>query len=391
MSLLKSDPPTRVISQSALTSDELACLCLAMTPELGPKAFQSIVQSQYAVRDVFDLDDSTLKSLGLRGKAVENLRQYAPSRLHPKVEATLTWVEQSPINHLLLYGQAAYPEQLAHIGAPPPMLLVRGQLSALQQHQMAIVGSRYPTEAGKQQAFEFAAELADAGLVITSGLAKGVDAAAHQGALSVQGSTLAVLGTGLNEIYPKSHQALAEAIVEKGALISEFPLDTKAFQGNFPRRNRIVSGLSLGTLVVEAALKSGSLITARQALEQNREVFAIPGPINNPQKTGCHFLIREGATLIESPDQILQALADVLSYQKAINLNTADIAAAKQARPHSDDPQQARLLKALDYEGANVDTLVSRSGLDAASVAGLLMLFELQGWVSHAEGEYALC
>ncbi len=391
MSLLKSDPPARAISQSALTSDELAYLCLAMTPELGPKAFQGILQSPYSVQEVFDLDEEALKSLGLRGKAIENLQHYAPKHLHPKVEATLDWVEQSPRNHLLLYGQTAYPEQLTHIGAPPPMLLVKGQLSALQQHQIAIVGSRHPTAAGKQQAFEFAAELADAGLVVTSGLAKGVDAAAHQGALSVQGSTLAVLGTGLNEIYPKAHQALAEAIVEKGALISEFPLDTKAFQGNFPRRNRIVSGLSLGTLVVEAALKSGSLITARQALEQNREVFAIPGPINNPQKTGCHFLIREGATLIESPEQILQALTDVVNYQKAITLTAADIHSAKQARPHSDDPQQSQLLKALDYEGASVDTLVSRSGLDAASVAGLLMLFELQGWVSHADGEYSLC
>ena len=261
--------------------------------------------------------------------------------------------------------------------------MVRGKIEALQFQQLAIVGSRYPTPAGEQQAYEFAQALTDMGLTITSGLAKGIDACAHKGALQAQGSTIAVLGNGLNEIYPKQNHQLSEEVCEKGALISEFGLWTKPHPGHFPRRNRIVSGLSMGTLVVEATLKSGSLITARQALEQNREVFAIPGPVSNPQKAGCHHLIRQGATLVESPEQIIEELQWQHEHTKTVTYQP-------KASHELANPAQQKIMKALDYEGVNLDELVSRTQLPIHELNVLLMELELSGLVRQSQGDYSL-
>lgn len=380
-----TEPPSIFSSES----ESFAWLCLALTPEIGPKTFQAINQSHLSPTEVFALDETALKKLGVREKARKHLKRYPPSSPHKTVEQTLKWQDSHNDHHVILFGDPDYPERLKHIATPPPLLMVKGQPSALQCHQVAIVGSRYSTAAGKQQAREFAADLIEYGFVVTSGLAKGIDGAAHQGALDAKGATVAVLGTGLNNIYPKTHKKLAEQITEKGALVSEFPLDTQAYQGNFPRRNRIVSGLSLGTLVVEAALKSGSLITARQALEQNREVFAVPGPINNPQKTGCHHLIRQGAILVESADHIASELMAVVDYQQAIQDGESS-SSSENIRPTSEDPIEQSLLKALDYDGASIDTLITRSGLNASELTGMLMMMEIKGWVSHDSGEYRL-
>lgn len=386
---LQSTGVTEPLSIFSSDSESFAWLCLALTPELGPKSFQSITLSHYSPTDVFSLDDTMLKQLGIREKARKHLKRYPPASPHKSVEQTLKWQDSHNDHHVILYGDADYPDRLKHIATPPPVLMVKGQVSALTLNQVAVVGSRVPTAAGKQQAYDFALELAHQGVAITSGLAKGIDGAAHQGALAANGATLAVLGTGLNNIYPKAHKKLAEQIAEKGALISEFPLDAQAYQGNFPRRNRIVSGLSLGTLVVEAALKSGSLITARQALEQNREVFAIPGAINNPQKAGCHHLIRQGAVLVESADQITHELMALVDYHKAVD--RPHISKPVQSdRPVSEDPNEQSLLKALDYDGASIDTLINRSGLSASELTGMLMMMEIKGWVSHDAGEYRL-
>jgi DNA processing protein len=268
--------------------------------------------------------------------------------------------------------------------------MVKGNLDALSYPQVAMVGSRYPTSSGAQQAYDFAQQLSHLGVTITSGLAKGVDALAHQGVVDVSGSTIAVLGTGIDEIYPKANTKLAEQIIEQGALVSEFPLGTKAMKGHFPRRNRIVSGLSLATLVVEATLKSGSLITARQALEQNREVMAIPGVIHNPQKAGCHFLIRQGAKLIETPEQVLEELSLQLAPQ---NKGSSHIKSCAQQNSASLElhGEQLKVYDAVDYDGLDMESLVNKTRLDVGQLSMVLMELELSGLLKQEQGLYARC
>ncbi len=222
------------------------------------------------------------------------------------VDEHLQWLASSKYHHIIRLGSPDYPKQLSEIPKPPEILFVSGSIEVLHQPQVAIVGSRNASPIGLETAYSFANELSKAGLVITSGMALGIDGAAHRGALEAHYPTIAVLGTGIDTIYPLRHTTLAEQITKQGAIISEFPLKTTPSPANFPRRNRIISGLSLGTLVVEASTKSGSLITARLAAEQGREVFAIPGSIHNPRAKGCHQLINQGAKLVENIEDILQ-------------------------------------------------------------------------------------
>lgn len=357
---------------------QIAWLNLLFTTGVGQKVVQNILNLELQPDDVYQLDDAHLKQLGMTQPAIKAFRQHSPNEPSEIVEKTLNWAEL-PENHLLTIRDDCYPQQLKNIHTPPPFIMVKGNLQALQLPQVAIVGSRYPTPSGEQQAFDFAEQLTHLGLTITSGLARGIDAAAHNGALLARGTTIAVLGTGLNQIYPRQHQQLSEKIVEKGALISEFGLDVQAFKGNFPKRNRIVSGLSLGTLVVEATLNSGSLITARQALEQNREVFAIPGAIHNPQKTGCHHLIRQGAVLVESAEHIMaelgyqiQPVAEKVAVPMALEL----------------DPMQYKIVNALGYDGIDMDELVNKTQLPVAQLSVALMDLELSGIITQASGQY---
>lgn len=307
-----------------------------------------------------------------------HLRNLFTDETRRRLDAALTWAEQAD-QHLIHWQHAAYPSLLLETALPPPLLMVKGNLSLLKQPQLAVVGSRHPTPSGVEDAEFFAQTLSETGLTISSGLAMGIDAAAHRGALLGQGKTIAVLGCGIDVVYPKKNARLYGQIAEQGALVSEFPLGTAPLAAFFPRRNRIVSGMSLGVLVVEAALKSGSLITARYALEQNREVFAIPGQINQLQKAGCHYLIRQGATLIENPLQILEHL----------NLNhglVQSVAAAAKATLDHGHPLHGH----LDAQPVSVDALVRRSGLEAARVMTLLMELELEGLVMQHQGEYRL-
>ena len=359
-----------------------AWLNLALVPGIGPKTMQAIKQAEISVQQVYCLDVTQLKLLGINKKSIEHLQKYPPNSPSAEVEKTLSWAQQNH-HYLLTPEDTNYPERLKHIATVPPLLMVKGRMEALKYEQLAIVGSRYPTPIGEQQAYEFSQALTNLGLTITSGLAKGVDASAHLGALESGGTTIAVLGNGLKEIYPKQHVALAEEICEKGALVSEFGLWAKPHPGHFPRRNRIVSGLSMGTLVVEATLKSGSLITARQALEQNRDVFAIPGPISNPQKAGCHHLIRQGAVLVETPLHIVEELKWQHIEQKA---EGKIIAPEIENITH----EQAKLMKALDYEGANLDELVRRTQLPIMDLNVLLMEMELTGLIRQNQGDYSL-
>jgi DNA processing protein len=290
------------------------------------------------------------------------------------------WLSQ-PGHHFLTADDPRYPRALLAIGETAPLFAL-GDPEVLQQRQLAIVGSRHPTPAGLDNTRDFAAELASRGLVITSGLALGVDGAAHEAALAAGGLTVAVCGTGLDRVYPARHRDLARRIAEHGVLISEFPPGTPPLPGHFPRRNRLISGLSMGVLVVEAALNSGSLITARTATGQGREVFAIPGSIHNPLARGCHRLIRDGAKLVESVDDILEEIAPQLGMFSPLARHSA---ATPEDAPTIECGHR-QLLTAIGFEPARVDTLVERTGLTAEAVSSMLLILELRGLVAQAPG-----
>jgi DNA processing protein len=349
-------------------------LALLRAPALGPITFLRLRAGGIDLVGLVgtrDLPPGTGLGAALRGYLVEP--DWAG------VERDLAWLD-APGHHLLTLDDPRYPPLLRELADPPLGLFVRGDPAALAQPQLAIVGSRNPTEGGRRTARAFAAELGAAGLAITSGLATGIDAAAHEGALAADAVTLAVAGTGPDRVYPARHARLADRIAERGAVATELPVGTAPLPAHFPRRNRIVSGLSAGTLVVEASLKSGSLITARLAAEQGREVFAVPGSIHNPLARGCHGLIRQGAKLVEAAGDVLEELGPLLG--------------AGAARPRPADPggrappgpAGRRLLDLMGFDPLSPDELADRSGLSAGEVSGTLLLLELGGWVSCAAG-----
>lgn len=296
--------------------------------------------------------------------------------LAKRVEATLEWGEQDN-QSLLPLGAEHYPQRLQQISDPPILLSVRGSVSSLNDPQLAIVGSRHASKLGVNSAKDFAHYLSDQGLGITSGLALGIDTAAHEGGLLGIGKTVAVVATGLDRIYPARNKALGHQIVEQGAMVSEFPLGSKPLAFHFPQRNRIISGLSVGTLVVEAALKSGSLITARSALEQGREVFAMPGSINNPQAKGCHQLIKQGAKLVESGQDIFEELAGIIELKPT----TVPVQYEHSSETKLELETNARILAYLQYEPISLDELVVLSKMPVSEILSQMTLLELSGEV----------
>jgi DNA processing protein len=294
-------------------------------------------------------------------------------------EAERVWLED-PANHLVAITDSAYPSLLREIPDPPPLLFVRGDAALLHAPQLAVVGSRNPSRGGGDNARAFSDTLARAGLVVTSGLALGIDACAHEAALAAGGRTIAVAATGLDRVYPAAHRELAHRIATQGALVSEFPLGTPPRREHFPRRNRLISGLSLGVLVVEAALKSGSLITARLAADQGREVFAIPGSIHSPLARGCHALIRQGAKLVETAPDILEELGALAHFV------AAPPGRAAMAPGASLDAAQQELLELMGYDPVEVDTLIARSGLTPGGVSSMLLHMELCGLIEARPG-----
>jgi DNA processing protein len=330
------------------------------------------------VTELVRAPERSLEALGFPESSRSALR--SPDRA--ALETDLEWLS-APDRHLLPLTSPHYPPLLAAVADAPPALYVRGSLDVLATPQLAMVGSRHPTASGRDTAFQFAAHLARCGLAITSGLAEGIDGASHRGALAAGGATIAVCGTGLDVVYPQQHAGLAEAIAASGALVSEFAPGTPPRRGHFPQRNRIISGLSLGTLVVEAARQSGSLITARCASEQGREVFAIPGSIHNPLSRGCHRLLRDGAKLVETADDVLTELRIPLAAA------VEPVTAAPQ--PHARDGDRLDkeyeiLLDALGFDALGVDALVERSGLKPDAVASMLLILELRGLVEARPG-----
>ncbi len=364
----------------ALSHDKLACwLALAHAPGIGASHLRELVAHFGSPRAVLDQAEAAARLLGGREALARALREPR----WEAVERDLAWREKDPGHHILSLDDPRYPPQLADIADPPPLLYVAGDPECLRLPQLAMVGSRSPSADGEHNAFEFARHLAACGLAITSGLALGIDGASHRGALAGDGLTVAVTGTGLDRIYPRQHARLAREIMARGgALVSEFAIGTHAARGNFPRRNRIISGLALGTLVVEAALRSGSLITARLAAEQGREVFAIPGSIHNPLARGCHGLIRQGAKLVESAADIFEELQLAMPEPPQ-----TDEAAHNNATIAQELDQDYRhLLECMGYDPQPVDCLIERSGLTPEAVSSMLLVLELQGYVEPVTG-----
>lgn len=295
-----------------------------------------------------------------------------------KIAAVFRWLED-PVNAIITLADSDYPAQLLNIDAPPPLLYFKGRRELLQHSALAVVGSRNATPQGLSNAEAFSEAASNAGLCIISGMALGIDTAAHHGGLRGLASSIAVVGTGLDIVYPAKNHPLAHKLAKEGALISEFPLGTPAIGRNFPRRNRIISGMSHGCLVVEAALQSGSLITARQALEQGREVMAIPGSIHSPLSKGCHALIKQGAKLVENTQDIL----DELNY---LPLTRHENSAAAKEFSTAKPAENTVLLKHLGYDVVDIDTLCSRSGLTAEIVSAMLLTLELDGQISSLPG-----
>lgn len=358
-------------------------LVLARVPGLHAGTLLPLLKQFGSLDALQSADRPSLIAAGLRDHAIEALLK-PDERL---VDLDCRWLEGSQ-RQLVTLNSGQYPRLLAELADAPVALFVEGLVESLHLPQLAIVGSRNPTHAGAENAAAFARQLVANGLCVTSGLALGIDAASHLGALEGGGFTVAVCGTGPDTIYPTRHQRLAEQIASSGALVTEFPCSTPPSKQNFPRRNRIISGLALGTLVVEAALQSGSLITARLAAAQGREVFAIPGSIHNPFARGCHELLKQGAKLVESADDIfpeLRALAGVT--------NARATGAGSRKTPDSLgfsgsllDKDRKILLDALGFEPAGVDLLVRRTGFKVGEVASMLLILELDGRIESFPG-----
>ncbi|WP_230405285.1 DNA-processing protein DprA [Undibacterium rugosum] len=352
-------------------------LRLQHTKGVGPETARRLLAAFGLPSHIFAASTTQLTAI-VSPKLAEALLAPVSASLLRLAEQTDAWLQQ-PSHHLITLADAAYPATLLEIPDPPLLLYVKGRTDLLSARSLGVVGSRNASVQGVRNAGWFAEHLSQAGICISSGMAAGIDAAAHESALAYRGSTIAVVGTGVDIIYPARHKNLEKSIADKGCVISEYSLGTPAIAGNFPRRNRLISGLSAGVLVVEAAAQSGSLITARLAAEQGREVFAIPGSIHSPLAKGCHQLIKQGAKLVESAQDILEELAwfDV----------TAGSGAHAVLSPASCDSEPASaLLQQLAYDPVPLDELGVRTGMDLASLQAQLLELELSGMVETLPG-----
>jgi DNA processing protein len=343
-----------------------AWLALSLTRGLGGESARRLLKEFGSPDAIYAAPVSSLKSVVKTDVAAEISRGIADETVDP----ALAWLEDNN-NHIVTLADSDYPQALLNIPDPPLLLYVKGRLDLLNRPALAVVGSRSATPQGINNAEAFAKSLSDAGLCIISGMAHGIDAAAHRGALRGQGGSIAIVGTGLDIVYPAANRDLAHMLAQQGTLVSEFPLATPPLAANFPRRNRLISGMSLGCLVVEASLQSGSLITARLALEQGRDVFAIPGSIHAPQSKGCHALLKQGAKLVETAQDILEELGGVL---------------ASPAQPSDSEGADSALLEHLGFDPVDVDTLSLRCGLTIAELSAMLLTLELSGRICVLPG-----
>ena len=349
-------------------------LALNRMDQIGPRTVAKLLVRWPDLTEMFRLSAQELVLAGLPDRIATTIAAFNLN----EVDADLRWQEESH-HFLLTWCDPEYPPLLKEIHDPPVVLYAMGDLSSLQQRTIAMVGTRNPSVTGSETAHRFAFELASKGITIVSGLALGIDAQAHSGCLDAGGKTIAVMGTGIDCIYPRRHGRLAARICENGLLMSEFPLKTAPIAGHFPRRNRIISGLSSSILVVEAAIRSGSLITARLALEQNRDVLAIPGSIHNPQSRGCHHLLQQGAKLVTSSDDVLDEL----------NMDYDYPVVGKAYETLADENKN--LVKCIGFEATTVDQIMERSGLMIEKVVCELAELELLGFINAVSGGYMRC
>jgi len=353
--------------------ERAAWLRLTLTPGIGSASQRALLAALGPPEQVLAASRTTLS--GIVGAELAERLKAGPDAT--ALDAAIAWLEE-PDNHILTLADADYPPQLLEIPDPPTLLYIKGDASLLKQPALAIVGARSATPQGMDNARAFARSLADAGLVVVSGLALGIDTAAHRGTLeSDSGRTIAVIGTGADRVYPARNRDLAHRIVANGAIVSELPLGTPPLPHHFPRRNRIIAGLARGVLVVEAAPDSGSLITARLAGENGREVLAIPGSIHSPLSRGCHRLIRDGAKLVETA-------ADVLEELRWSGRPDSAATPPEQASP--DDPQAAAVLEAMGFDPVTPETLVERCGLTLDALYAILLALELEGRIANLPG-----
>lgn len=351
-------------------------LAICHTPQMGSRRLMHLFQQFDSIDAILGSDVTTLVSTGLP-------LALATAILKPNYQwanQALAWLEENDAHHIVTWFDPEYPARLQQIAAKPPILYAIGQVNLLTTPQIAVVGSRNPSASGLMNTQVLTTQLSQCSFTITSGLALGIDAKAHQAALTAQGATIAVLGTGLHHIYPKRHQQLAQQIAENGLLLSEFPLHTVAQAENFPRRNRIISGLSLGVLVIEAALKSGSLITARYAMEQNREVFAVPGAIQNPLAQGCHALIRQGAKLVET-------VTDILEEFSGFTQRAMPFVATQKSCPELSALEQ-RLLALMSEAPLPFDYLVEQTQLTVQELTAALMQLQMHRLIQETPCGY---
>ncbi len=384
-----------------LTEQEIAgWLRLLRVEGVGPVRQQQLLQRFGSVTALFEQAPQC-------GDLPLPLREALKAVDEAVLEQDQQWLAKSPHNRLLTVDEPDYPPQLRSVAGAPLALFLVGRAELLQSAQIAMVGSRHPSRQGSETAIDFARYFASVGLTVTSGLAQGIDGASHQGALDGGGETIAVLGTGPDRIYPSAHRNLAHRMVDSGSLlVSEFSPNCGPIASNFPRRNRVISALSLGTLVVEAALQSGSLITARYAAEQGREVFAIPGSIHNPLARGCNALIKQGAKLVESGADVLEEIAAQLQrHLQEINttatrssfpLHSVAVPTAPKvplpaaSPPPITDPEQLKLLEAIGSGPTPTDRIIERSGLTPSAVSAMLLELELSGTITLAPAGYQL-
>jgi DNA processing protein len=360
--------PTSAASRKHRIADWLR---LDQAPGVGPRTAALLLAEFGTPERVFAAGASALR-VHVSAAQAQALCGPMSAQTAALVDATLAWLNQ-PGHHLLTLHDADYPELLANIPDPPLLLYVNGRRELLAQPALAIVGSRNASAQGIANAHAFAQALSRAGLAIVSGLALGIDAAAHEGALAGCGSTIAVVGTGLDRIYPARNEALTRRIAQAGCIVSEYPLGTPPIASNFPRRNRIISGLAAGVLVIEAAAQSGSLITANLAADQGREVFALPGSIHSSLAKGCHKLIRSGAHLVETADEVLEAL------------RISPLAGARPAPPMTDEGA-SELLGMLGHGPVEFETLLAHTGANAATLNSELLMLELNGQLERLPG-----
>ena len=358
---------------SHLCDDVEAWLCLRHCRKVPISVALALVQQLGSAQEVLGASSSTLQKIS-GTKAIDHQKFGAFDR--QAVRNDIKWLHASDQHHVIPFQDKRYPQLLRELSDPPLLLYAKGDPNLLHSHQLAIVGSRNPTPTGRELAFRFSANLTRSGFTITSGLALGIDAAAHQGALSAPGSTIAVMATGLDRIYPVRHQRLAQKIAHHGVLVSELPVGTTPRKQAFPQRNRIISGLCFGTLVVEATRSSGSLITARLAGDQGREVYAMPGSVLSSQSRGCHKLLRDGAILVESE-------ADIL-----VELGNLELTPSPSEQAETSTSQNHGLIQHMGYDPVTIDTLVHRSGLTVDKVCSMLSHLEMQGVVKAIVGGY---